>query len=165
MPDRKTTEMDDMYWKAGQILDLLQDIELTVAALYRRFSHIFAQDRVFWENLSQDEESHAVMVQELRSTLLKNGSPFELGKISFTTLSTYRQGIQRQLDRLERGELHRQNAFFIARDFEKTLIEHRFYESIRSENPGYRAIQEKIRVETESHLQKLENYIKTLFPF
>lgn len=157
--------MEDMYWKAGQILDLLRDIELTVATLYRNFSNTFAQDRVFWENLSKDEEAHAVMVKELRNTLLKNGSPFELSKVNFTALGTYRQGVLRQLSRLERGELYRQNAFFIARDFEKTLIEHRFYESIRSENPEYQAIQEKIRVETESHLQKLENYIKTLFPF
>lgn len=157
--------MEDMYWKAGQILDLLQEIELTVAALYKRFSLIFAQDRVFWEDLSREEEAHAVMVREMRSALLKNGSPFELGKVNFTALGTYRQGVQRQLERLERGELHRQNAFFVARDFEKTLIEHRFYETIRSENPEYKAVQEKIRVETESHLQKLENYIRTLFPF
>ena len=157
--------MDDMYWKAGQILDILHQIELIVAELYRRFSHSFVQDRVFWENLSRDEESHAVMVTELKNTLLKNGSPFELGKINLLALSTYRQGVESQLARLQRGELRRQNAFFIARNFEKTLIERRFYESIRSENPEYRAIQEKIRKETEFHLQKLENYIKTLFPF
>ena len=157
--------MEDMYQKAGQILDILREIELVVAELYKRFSRSFVQDRVLWENLSEDEESHAVMVAELKSTLLKNGSPFELGKINILALSTYRQGIEGQLGRLERGELRRQNAFFIARDFEKTLIEHRFYDSIRSENPEYRAIQEKIRRETEFHLQKLENYIKTLFPF
>jgi 1,2-phenylacetyl-CoA epoxidase catalytic subunit len=157
--------MEDMYQKAGQILDILREIELVVAELYKRFSRSFVQDRVLWENLSEDEESHAVMVAELKNTLLKNGSPFELGKINIPALSTYRQGIEGQLGRLERGELRRQNAFFIARDFEKTLIEHRFYDSIRSENPEYRAIQEKISRETEFHLQKLENYIKTLFPF
>jgi 1,2-phenylacetyl-CoA epoxidase catalytic subunit len=153
-----------MYWKASQILDILHEIELIVAELYRRFSHSFVEDRVFWENLSQDEESHAVMVIELKNTLLKNGAPFELGKINLLALSTYRQGVESQLGRLQRGELRRQNAFFIARDFEKTLIERRFYESIRSENPEYRAVQEKIRKETEFHLQKLENYIRTLFP-
>lgn len=156
--------MEDMYWKAAQILDILHKIELVVAELYRRFSHSFVQDRVFWEGLSQEEESHAVMVTELKNALLKNGSPFELGKINLLALSTYRQGIETQLGRLERGELRRLNAFFIARDFEKTLIERRFYDSIISENPEYRAIQEKIRKETEFHLQKLENYIKTLFP-
>jgi len=156
--------MEDMYLKAGQILDFLHEIELIVAELYKRFSHSFVQDRVFWEDLSRDEESHADMVTELKSTLLRNGSPFEVGKIDLFALSTYRQGVENQLGRLQRGELRRQNAFFIARDFEKTLIEHRFYESIRSDNPEYRSIQDKIRTETELHLQKLENYIRTLFP-
>lgn len=157
--------MEDMYAKARQILDFLRDIELVVAELYRRFAHSFAQDRVIWEDLSQDEESHAAMVAELKNTLLKNGSPFEVGKINLAALNTYRQGIEDHLGRLQRGELGRQNALSIARDFERTLVEHRFYELIRSDNPEYRAIQAKIRKETELHLQKLENYIRTLFPF
>ena len=156
--------MEDMYSRAAIILDILRDIELVVAELYRRFSHSFAQDRIIWEDLSQDEEGHAAMVSELKSTLLKNGSPFEVGKINLAALSTYRQGIENYFGRLKRGELGRQNALFIARDFERTLIEHRFYESVRSENPEYRAIQSKIQRETELHLQKLENYIRTLFP-
>ena len=157
--------MDDIYAKAGQILDFLRDIELVVAELYRRFSRSFAEDRVIWEDLWQDEEGHAAMVGELKNALLKNGSPFEVGKISLAALTTYRRGIEDQISRLRRGELGRQNALLIARDFERTLVEHRFYESIRSENPEYRAIQEKIRKETEMHLQKLENYIRTLFRF
>ncbi len=157
--------MDDMYARAEQVLDFLRDIELVVAELYRRFSRSFAQDRVIWEDLSQDEEGHAAMVTELKNTLLKNGSPFEVGKINLAALGTYRQGIEDHLGRLQRGEVGRQNALFIARDFERTLIEHRFYEAIRSDNPEYRSIQAKIRKETELHLQKLENYIRTLFPF
>jgi len=157
--------MNDMYSKAEQILDSLRQIELVVAELYKRFSRSFIQDRVLWESLSRDEENHAALVDELKRTLLKNGSPFELGRISLVALSTYRQGVETQLSRLDRGELRRQNAFFIARDFEKTLIERRFYDSIHSQNPEYKQIQENIRRETETHLQKLENYIKTLFPF
>jgi len=157
--------MNDMYSKAEQILDSLRQIELVVAELYKRFSRSFIQDRVLWESLSRDEENHAALVDELKRTLLKNGSPFELGRISLIALSTYRQGVENQLSRLDRGELRRQSAFFIARDFEKTLIERRFYDSIHSQNPEYKQIQENIRRETETHLQKLENYIKTLFPF
>jgi 1,2-phenylacetyl-CoA epoxidase catalytic subunit len=157
--------MEDMYRKAEQILDFLRDIELVVAELYRRFSRSFAEDRVIWEDLSQDEEGHAAMVTELKQTLLRNGSPFEVNRLNLASLTTYRQGIENNLSRLQRGELGRQNALFIARDFERTLIEHDFYASIRSDNPEYRAIQDKIKKETELHLQKLENYIRTLFPF
>lgn len=155
--------MVDIYSQAGQILDALREIELIAAELYRQFSHSFREDRVFWEGLCQDEENHAAMVIELKNTLFKNGSPFEIGKINVFVLSTYRQGLTSQIERLQKGQLARRSAFFIARDFEKTLVEHRFYDAIRSENREYQAIQSRIQRETEIHLQKLENYIKTLF--
>ena len=155
--------MVDIYSQAGDILDALREIELIAAELYRQFSHSFRQDRVFWESLSQEEENHAAMVTELKNTLFKNGSPFEIGKINVLVLSTYRQRLTSQIERVQKGQLARRSAFFIARDIEKTLVNHRFYDSIRSENREYQAIQSRIQRETESHLQKLENYIRTLF--
>jgi hypothetical protein len=157
--------MEDMYQKAGRILDMLRQVELVLAELYRRFSRSFVQDRVFWEDLSRDEESHAAIAEELKTALLKNGFPFELGKASLVALNAHRQGVESQLNRLEKGEIQRQNAFYIARDFERTLIERSFYDLIRSEKPGYKELQARIRRETEIHLQKLENTIKTLFLF
>jgi 1,2-phenylacetyl-CoA epoxidase catalytic subunit len=159
----KDMEVADIYSQASEILDALREIELIAAELYQKFSHSFREDRVFWESLAQDEENHAAMVTELKNTLFKNGSPFEIGKINIFVLSTYRQGLTSQIERLQKGQLARRSAFFIARDFEKTLVEHRFYDSIRSENREYQAIQSRIQRETEIHLQKLENYIKTLF--
>ncbi len=158
--DRKVV---DIYSQADEILSALYEIESIAAELYRQFSRAFRQDRVFWESLSQDEESHAALVIELKNMLFKNGSPFEIGKINVFVLSTYRQGLTNQIERLQKGQVVRRSAFFVARDFEKTLVEHRFYDAIRSENREYQAIQSRIQRETESHLQKLENYIKTLF--
>ncbi len=156
-------KVDDIYSQAGEILDALREIELIVAELYRHFSRSFREDRVFWESLSKDEENHAAMVTELKNTLLKNGSPFEIGKINVFVLSTYRQGLTSQIERLRKGQLARRSALFIARDFEKTLVDHRFYDAIRSDNRECKALQSRIQKETEIHLQKLENYIKTLF--
>jgi hypothetical protein len=156
--------MNDLFSQASEILDTLREIELLAAELYSRFSVSFPHDRVFWQDLSKDEENHAAMVTELKNTLLKNGAPFEILKINLLALASYRKGIVSDIDRLQRGELGRRNAFFIARDFEKTLIEHSFYSTIRSENKDYQEIQHKIQTETEIHFQKLENYIQTIFP-
>lgn len=156
--------MNDLFSKASQILDVLREVELVVAELYRRFSVSFPHDRVFWQDLSKDEENHAAMVTELKNTLLKNGAPFEVGEVNLFALATCRKGIEGNIDRLQRGELGRRNAFLIARDFEKILIRHHFYKVIRSENRDYQVIQNRIQRETEIHLQKLENYIQTIFP-
>jgi len=156
--------MDDMYAKARLVLDGLREIELIVAELYRHFSHSFPSDRIFWETMAGDEANHAAWIDDLKTALFRNGWSFEVGKISLASLNTFRLGIVRQIDRLRKGEMGRRNAFFIARDFERTLIENRYFELIRSDNKDYQAVQDKIRKETEVHLQKLQNYILTLFP-
>jgi hypothetical protein len=156
--------MNDQFSAASLILDGLREIELAVAELYRLFAQAFPPDRIFWEELGRDEENHATLVTELKNTLFKNGWAFEVGKVNHLVLNTYRHGIEGQIKRLHRGELGRRNALFIARDFEKTLVEHGFYSLVRSENKDYLAIQARIQKETEAHLQKLENYILTLFP-
>lgn len=156
--------MNDQFSTANLILDGLREIELAVAELYRLFARAFPPDRAFWEDLGRDEESHAALVIELKDTLLKNGWAFEVGKVNPLVLNTYRHGIEGQVERLRLGELGRRNALFIARDFEKTLVEHGFYSLVRSENKDYQAIQSRIQKETETHLQKLENYILTIFP-
>lgn len=155
---------NDMFLQAAGILDELRDIELTISELYRRFAAVFAADRIFWQDLAQDEESHAALAAELKATLLKNGSPFEVVKLDSAVLGTFRQGIEQQTTRLQKGQISRRDSLYIAKDFEKTLAEHSFYESVRSENPDYHVIQEKIRRETEGHLEKLQNYILTIFP-
>ncbi len=164
MSENRTDRMNDLFSQASQILDVLREIELAVAELYRRFSLFFPHDRVFWQDLSKDEGNHAAMVTELKTTLLKNGAHFEVGKINLLVLTTFRKRIEGNISRLQRGEIGRRTALFIARDHEKTLIEHSFYSAIRSENKDYQQIQKRIESETENHFQKLENYIQTLFP-
>lgn len=155
---------NDIYLQAGAMLDEMQAVELAVADMYRRFAASFAVDRVFWQGLAEDEDGHAVMVAELKTALLRNGAPFEIVRLNPAVLATFRQGVEQQSLRLQRGEISRRTALFIARDLEKSLIERGFVDSIRSEKPDFRRAQDKIRRETEGHLERLQNYILTIFP-
>jgi hypothetical protein len=147
---------------AEQILDLLREVELLVAELYRRFAQAFPLDRAIWEDLGRDEESHAGMVAELKAILFKNNFPAGFGKVNLAILGTYRKGLQDHIIRIQNGELGRQNALFIARDLEKTLVERAFYESVKSDDPEYRALQSRIQRETGTHLRRLEEYISRI---
>jgi rubrerythrin len=155
---------EDIYQKARMMLDEMQAVEFAAADLYRRFAGSFPADRVFWQSLAEDEDGHAAMVSELRASLLRNGAPFEVVRLNAAVLATFRRGIEQQSIRLQRGEVSRQGALYIARDIEKTLIERAFFDAIKSEKPEFRMVQKRIRGETEGHFQKLQNYILTLFP-
>ncbi len=154
---------NDIYLQAGTILDEMQAVELAAADIYRRFASSFPADRNFWQDLARDEDSNGEMVGQLRALLLRNGAPFEVVRNS-AVLATFRLGIEQQAGRLQRGEIGRHAALFIARDLERSLIERSFLGAIRSEKPEFRAVQEKIRAETEGHLERLQNYILTVFP-
>lgn len=154
---------EDIYARAADILDQLREIELAIADLYRRFASAFSADRAFWQDLAREEDHHAALAEELKRSLLKNGSPFEVAALNPTAVAAFRHSIDLQLARLERSEVGRREALFVAKDFERGLIERRLYESVRSEKRDYRASQEKIRRQTEEHYQKLQNYILTVF--
>lgn len=143
----------------GEILSLMREIELAVADLYRRFAASFPQDRAFWEDLVRDEEGHAETVTALRLHLEKSEVPVAAGRVNLATLGTYRKGLEYQIGRLKKGELNRKSALFIARDLEKTLVERAFYAAVKSDDPEYRALRERIESETEAHLRKLEDHI------
>jgi rubrerythrin len=155
---------NDIFQKAKIILDEMEEVEFAAADLYRRFAGSFPADRIFWQGLAADEDGHAAMVSDLRASLFRNGSPFEVVRLNAAVLATFRQGIEQHALRLQRGEISRRGALFIARDLEKTMIESGFYRAVRSEKPEFRMVQEKIRRETEGHFEKLQNYILTLFP-
>lgn len=154
----------DIYQKARDILDEMEAVEFAVADLYRRFAGSFPTDRVFWQGLAQDEDGHAGLVGELRASLLRNGATFEVVRSNAAVLATFRKGVEFHSLRLQRGEIGRQSALFIARDLEKSLIERSFFSAIRSDKPEFRLVQDRIRGETEGHFERLQNYILTLFP-
>jgi hypothetical protein len=147
---------------AGRILDMLRDVELLVAELYRRFARFFPKDRELWESLSADEEGHAAAAAELKGLLAPDRAPSIHERVNLAALGTYKKGLEYHFHRLERGEINRTKALFTARDIERTLVEKAFYELVQSEDPNYRAGQARVDGETKSHLEKLEAYIAAL---
>lgn len=152
--------MEDKFSKVIDLLDGLMKIEKSIADLYKAFAAAFPMDEAFWNNLSVDEKNHAHLITELKTSLLQNGTSLEIRKLNSYALDTYRKGLEEQIGRLHRGEIGRRNAFFLARDFEKTLIEGRFYELIQTRDESSLAILDRIQKETEFHWQKLERHIQ-----
>lgn len=142
-----------------EILRLMREIELAVADLYRRFAAAFPQDRALWEDLSRDEDGHAETVSALRGLVERTGLPATAGRVNLATLGTYLKGLEYHVGRLGKGGINRKSALFIALDLEKTLIERAFYATIKCDDPAYRALQDRIEIETKSHLRKLEDHI------
>lgn len=149
----------DNLKKANQIFDKLQHIESLLGKFYGQCASSFPEDKLLWEKLEKDEENHVRLVAELKKIMSEKKENFELWKFNIFALKTYSKGLELQILRLEKGEVQRRNALFIARDYENTLVEKKFYAAVKSDDPEYKNIKNRIEKESESHLEKLNDYI------
>jgi len=150
----------DNLKKANQFFDKLQHIESLLGKFYGQCASSFPEDKLLWEKLEKAEEHHARLAAELKKIMSGKEEKFELWEFNIFALKTYSKGIELQILRLEKGEIQRRKALFIAQNYKNTLVEKKFYATVKSDDPEYKNIKNKIEKEAEFHLKKLNDYIK-----
>jgi len=153
---------ESAYQKIVQRLELLREIELALGEFYGRCSFCFPEDEHLWEELKSDEFKHAEQIKELATMVTEKKEKFLPGEFNLVALKTYLNGIEDQRDRLEKGELTRDNTLYIAQDYENTLVEKQFYRAVVSNDPEFLHLTEKIEQEEREHLKKLSDYLKSI---
>ncbi|NIM90218.1 MAG: hypothetical protein GTO17_04640 [Candidatus Aminicenantes bacterium] len=148
--------------KIIQLLDLLREVESALGDFYSRCAFFFPEDESLWEELKSDEIKHAGQVEELTIIFNEKKDRFRLGEFNPEPLKTFLEDIEDQRDSLEKGELTRDNALFVARDYEDNLVENKFLRAIESEEPEFIRLTEQIEQEETEHLEELEDYIKAI---
>jgi rubrerythrin len=146
-----------------QIMEQLKAVELAMARFYALCASSYPQDRALWEELAGNEEEHARRAEEFKQQVSARKEDYEPDKFNLAQLHTYRTGLEVETQRLRSGEIGRRSAVMIARDYEQTLVEKRFYKVVRSSRPDYLKISEDIERETRAHFQRLLDYIRDSF--
>ncbi len=148
--------------KITQLLNLLRDVESALGDFYSRCAFFFPEDEYLWEELKSDEIKHAGQVEELTTIFTEKKDQFRLGEFNPEPLKTFLEDIEDQRDSLEKGELARDSALFVARDYEDALVEKRFLRAVESDEPEFIRLTEQIEQEETEHLEKLDDYIKAI---
>lgn len=143
------------------ILDILEETEMLLSKYYGLCALTFPEDSTLWEDISQEEITHSRFVARMREAVMDNPGLFEMGRLNLSVLKTYRKGLENQFIRLKQGDMPRKNSLYIARDLENSLMEHRFYEVLEGGDEEYQKLKKRIMEETEQHLQKIDDYIKS----
>jgi len=153
---------ESTFQKIIQLLDLLREIESALGEFYARCAFFFPEDEHLWEELKSEEIKHAEQVEELTTMVTEKKEKFLLGEFDPVALKTFLDDIENQRDILERGELTRDKAIAIARDYEDTLVEKQFLRTVESDDSEFIRLTEKIEQEEREHLEKLSDYIKSI---
>lgn len=131
--------------------------EKAIGRLYAAYAHRFSRDREFWLDLSQEEQQHANWVESLRLRVAEDPASLVVDRFPTGAIELSLVYVNRLIENADASHLTRIKALSIALDLERALLEHRYFEVFRSDNPQVRQILHLLRQDTQSHLQKVQH--------
>jgi len=144
-------------------LGLLAEAERAVGGLYEAWAQRWAPDAEFWKQTAQEEERHAQTMESLRAMLQARPGAFAPGRLLHpTAIKTFIKGVKWQQDRVGRGEIPASNFWFVARDIETALIESRFMEIMKTEDPECHELLGRVQADTARHLGSINERLAQL---
>ena len=141
-------------------LKIMAECELTVAKFYATCAEIWSEDKEFWWSMERQENQHAKIINMLAEAILKNSEDFELPRtFNPAAVRTMITGIENNIRRVKSGEIQKNNALFIARDIEQSLIEAKFGDKVKTDRYEYQGLITDIVAQTMVHKDVIEKKI------
>lgn len=143
-------------------MDAMKYIESALYEFYDLCSKRWPADS-FWSNISDDEKQHSLNIDKLKSIISEDPASFEVGKI-FTqkAILLILEGIKINIEKLKRWEIKRDQALYIAYDYENSVIERNYMNIIITKKLNYTNIMSNIVQQTYNHRKRFEEEILKL---
>lgn len=145
-----------------EILDALKNIELTLSRIYLACSKMFPEDGKLWSELHQEEQKHAAMIEQLKELAQAYPEKCSLGRFNLQTISTFQKGIENQINDFNSGKIDRVKALNLSRDYENSILEKNFIDSIMSPLPEFQSMKRKISQDTYQHRKRIIDHLQSL---
>ena len=138
------------------MVELLKSHEEALSQLYDAFARNFLDHKDFWFSLSGDESLHAQMIDVLFPKVQE-------GSVDLDENRFKRQTIQGSLDYLRevhaktsKGEILPINAFSIALDIERGMVEKKFFEVFDGDSEELAQILSNLDADTRRHARRIQ---------
>jgi len=146
-----------------EIMHMMAETELLIAELYRTAAETWKEDREFWLETVAEEEKHAYNINKMLAIVTLKPERFELGRpFNKVAITTIKNGLEGNLDRLKKGQIIREKMLNLARDIEASLIEKSYGEIVRTNDVEYQSLVEEIVSDTFNHKKAIEERITAL---
>jgi hypothetical protein len=144
-------------------LGVMVKTELMIAKFYRTCARIWGKDKAFWLGLEGDENLHADNIRKMARIVIEKFELFEAYRpFNPVAMKTIISGIENNIQRLDSGEITEDNVFFIVRDIERSLIESKYDELVKTNDVEYQTLVKKIVSQTLGHHHKIEKKIEVI---
>ncbi|MDD4240768.1 MAG: hypothetical protein PHG54_04995 [Smithellaceae bacterium] len=141
----------------NKILDLLEQLESEMGALYKLFADKFPKYRDLWITMAAQEAQHAAWVAQLHA-LARDGKVYFDEKLTRTyTVSKVLDIIKEAQSKTRENKITLINALSISRDLEQSILEREFYNYFSGKDAATGSLIRKFKIETIEHQNQLKD--------
>jgi hypothetical protein len=138
-----------------ELIELLRQYELSIAALYDTFAGLLVSDGKPWTEFANEERLHAKWISTLHEYFEKEKLSIEQTNFTVQSTKVAISYIEKQIIKIGESDLDLLKALSIAIDVEKSLFESAFFRIFQFNGPKAVKIQSQLIQATKKHLDKL----------
>jgi hypothetical protein len=146
-----------------ETLTNMEDLELTLAELYKTCGRLWPEHKEFWMDMEKAEIKHADNIDQMRKIISERPDIFELGS-PFTSkaVQSFISGIRSLVQKLKQKEIGKIKALYLAREIEQSYLESKYVEIVKTEDKESKPLMREIYADTVFHREYLNNMIMEL---
>ena len=146
--------------RARSMLDLMVNHEEAMAELYETFVESVPEIGDFWRQMVHEEKRHADILRNL-TVRLRNGVVFlNTRRFSFNELRRSLASLKKQIQKVRNGGTTVLESLALAHDFEKSIVEKRFFQVFGSDSPEMKESFEMLRNHCEEHAGRIRTALE-----
>lgn len=141
------------------IIDRLADCEKAISRLYARYAIFIPGMMNFWQELSTQEEAHALLIRSMH-TQLEQGAIFQnIGRFDSGKTDTFFHKINEARKYAEESPPTPREAIETAIGIESSILDAHFYDIVKSDDAVYRIIAHRLSGDTRTHVSLVQNQL------
>lgn len=143
-----TTQIDEL-------IQLLQQYELSIAVLYETFASILPSSKDAWMTFAKEERLHAKWINTLHGYLKNEKISFEQTKFTVQSAKTAIDYVEEEIDKTIKTKPDLNKSLNIAINIEKSLLESAFFRVFKLSGPKAQRIRAGLEGATKVHIDRL----------
>jgi hypothetical protein len=138
------------------ILGTLRKLEGAMARYYLSCSEAWGEQSAFWMGLAVEEEKHEKIIEDLSQIVRLHPEQFEEGlTIEPSAVESFIASIEEKISDVLGGKSSVDQALTFALNMEESILEGRFFETVRSSEAGFSQLVHVLADDLARHRQQI----------
>jgi hypothetical protein len=152
---------EQLHDRIRYFLEPMEELESIMAEAYALCAELFPDQKACFEQLVRQETAHAAAVRKMIDIVYDKPDLFEVGlPLRREAVQLVIEWLKESMTRIRNGAAKKE-AVILMIDIEKSLIENRFFDVLKSAEAEYGRFIQKLRQETYEHRKTLEGLSPT----